>query len=242
MTKLTVFQGDITCLNVDAVVNAANTRMLGGGGVDGAIHNAAGPRLRAACARVPEINKDERCPVGEARITPAFDLPAKVVIHTVGPVYAHQTGSSSHRAMPAHPNPANALASCYRNSLELAVKYRHRSVAFAAISCGVYGYPPDEAAAIAVGVATEQDWDLDEIIFVAFEDEVAVELELAVANPPDTSGPWLDILRNKAQLAQQAAPVPAASTVPTTPVATPVPAAPASDPQAVDLDDLFSKF
>ena len=228
--KLTVFQGDITCLNVDAVVNAANSRMLGGGGVDGAIHNAAGPRLRVACARVPEVAKDVRCPVGEARITLAFDLPAKVVIHTVGPVYTRQTSGSSHRALAAHPNPAKALADCYRHSLELAVQYRHRTVAFPAISCGVYGYPPDEAATIAVGVALSEEWDVDEIIFVAFEDDVAAELELAVDTPPDVSGPWLQVLVNRAQAAQAAQPA----------AQDPKPAA--TDPQSVDLDKLFDNF
>lgn len=170
--KLTVFQGDITCLNVDAVVNAANRRMLGGGGVDGAIHNAAGPRLKAACARMPADASGTRCPIGEARITPGFDLPAKVVIHTVGPVYDKAD------------DPAVDLESCYRESLTLAQQYRHRTVAFAAISCGVYGYPPNEAAAIAVSVAQEPHWDFDEVIFVAFEDDVRDAFQAAVDGKP----------------------------------------------------------
>jgi O-acetyl-ADP-ribose deacetylase (regulator of RNase III) len=236
--KLTVFQGDITCLNVDAVVNAANRRMLGGGGVDGAIHNAAGRRLRAACERFPEISKDVRVEFGQAQITPGFDMPAKAVIHTVGPVYAHKTARSSHRALTSHPDPANVLASCYRESLKVAVKYRHRTVAFSAISCGVYGYPPEDAALIAVGVASEQDWDVDEVVFVAFEDEVKDALEKAIATPPDTTGPWLDIMRNRAAIDpdRQAAPAPvAAAPAPaaTAPAATPTAAAtaPAADLQ-----------
>lgn len=227
MPKLTVFQGDITCLNVDAVVNAANRRMLGGGGVDGAIHNAAGPRLRAACARFPEVAKDVRCPWGAAQITPGFDMPAKAVIHTVGPVYG-----GDHRNLSAHPDPANTLANCYRNSLELAVKYRHRTIAFAAISCGVYGYPPDEAAVIAVGTALSEDWDVDEIIFVAFEDEVKDALEAAVANPPDVSDSnWLDELVDKAKAAQAQQPTPADSDD-----ATSKPSAPK------DFDDLIAQL
>lgn len=233
MPKLTVFQGDITCLNVDAIVNAANRRMLGGGGVDGAIHNAAGARLRAACARFPEVEKDVRCPWGEAQITPGFDLPAKAVIHTVGPVYG-----GGHRNLSAHPDPATTLANCYRNSLELAVKYRHRTIAFAAISCGVYGYPPDEAAAIAVGTALSEDWDVDEIIFVAFEDEVKDALEAAIANPPDVSGAWLDEYVAKAKASQQAAPAPAKPSQP--PKADSKPAKPKAPQQ--DFDDLIAEL
>jgi len=241
MPKLTVFQGDITCLNVDAVVNAANGRMLGGGGVDGAIHNAAGRRLRAACERVPEVAQGIRCPWGEARITPGFDLPAKVVIHTVGPVYAHKTGQATHRSMTAHADPATTLANCYRNSLKLAAQYRHRTIAFAAISCGVYGYPPDEAAAIAVGVALSEDWDVDEIIFVAFEDEVRDALNTAIGSPPDvSSASWLDVFVDKAQAAQAApAPVPAA---PAAPPPTPATAPTVTPAVAGDFDDLIAQL
>ncbi len=134
-----IVQGDITALHVDAIVNAANQRMLGGGGVDGAIHRAAGRSLYDACLEVPEVRPDVRCPSGEARITPGFRLPAKFVIHTVGPVY-----SGGKRGEP------EKLASCYRNSLELAAKNGCRSVAFPCISTGVYHYPPQEAAEIAV--------------------------------------------------------------------------------------------
>ena len=171
--EIVLLQGDITCINVDAIVNAANERMLGGGGVDGAIHRAAGPYLKTACERVPEITPNVRCPTGEARITPAYNLASKVVIHTVGPVYDHQTGNSSHRSLPSHPDPASALASAYRNSLTLAAKYLHETVAFPAISCGVYGYPPGEAAKIGYGVVREQEWgSIKKVIFVLFEQDV----------------------------------------------------------------------
>jgi len=137
--KITAVQGDITTLAVDAIVNAANLVMLGGGGVDGAIHRAAGDELFEACLKVPEVRPGVRCPTGEARITPGFKLPAKFVIHTVGPVY--RDGQ--------HGEPEK-LASCYRNSLALAVENGCQSIAFPCISTGIYGYPKEEAAAIAV--------------------------------------------------------------------------------------------
>lgn len=158
LPKLTAIRGDITRAEVDAIVNAANQRMLGGGGVDGAIHRAAGPELLKACRQVPEVSAGVRCPTGEARLTPGFELPAKFVIHTVGPVYGGR-----HRD-------AELLASAHRSSLELAVEHGLRSIAFPAISCGVYGYPPQQAAAIAVSVARERDWPLVEIRFVLFSD------------------------------------------------------------------------
>ena len=134
-----IVQGDITTLAVDAVVNAANRRMLGGGGVDGAIHRAAGPELFEACLKVPEVRPGVRCPTGEARITPGFRLPAKFVIHTVGPVYRDGRHGEPER-----------LVACYRNALALAAEYNCRSVAFPCISTGVYGYPIEDAAKIAV--------------------------------------------------------------------------------------------
>jgi O-acetyl-ADP-ribose deacetylase (regulator of RNase III) len=134
-----IVQGDITKLAMDAIVNAANERMLGGGGVDGAIHRAAGRALFEACLAVPEVRPGVRCPTGEARITPGFALPAKFVIHTVGPVWRGGT----------HGEPEK-LAACYRNSLALAAANGCRSVAFPCISTGVYGYPVEEAAQIAV--------------------------------------------------------------------------------------------
>ena len=130
---------DITTLAVDAIVNAANQMMLGGGGVDGAIHRAAGHELYEACLKVPEVRPGIRCPTGEARITPGFKLPAKFVIHTVGPGY--RDGQ--------HGEPEK-LAACYRNSLALAAENGCKSIAFPCISTGVYGYPIEKAAKIAV--------------------------------------------------------------------------------------------
>ena len=139
MTNLVAIKGDITTAKVDAIVNAANPVMLGGGGVDGAIHKAAGKKLLEACKAVK--SKDGiRCPTGEARITEAGDLDAKYVIHTVGPKYYTDT------------DPKSLLISAYKNSLELAQKYECKSIAFPAISCGVYGYPIEEAAKISVDV------------------------------------------------------------------------------------------
>ena len=134
-----IVQGDITELDVDAIVNAANQVMLGGGGVDGAIHRAAGKELFNACLKVPEVRPGVRCPTGEARITPGFKLPAKFVIHTVGPVYRDGR----------HGEPEK-LGNCYRNSLALAFENGCKSIAFPCISTGVYGYPIEDAAAIAV--------------------------------------------------------------------------------------------
>jgi O-acetyl-ADP-ribose deacetylase (regulator of RNase III) len=134
-----IVQGDITTLEVDAIVNAANQRMLGGGGVDGAIHRAAGPALYEACLQVPEVRPGVRCPTGEARITPGFNLPAKFVVHTVGPVYRDGR----------HGEP-ELLAACYRNSLALAAANHCRSIAFPCISTGVYGYPIEDATRIAI--------------------------------------------------------------------------------------------
>jgi len=139
MKMIKTIQDDITTLSVDAIVNAANHVMLGGGGVDGAIHRAAGHELYEACLKVPEVRPGVRCPTGEARITPGFKLPAKFVIHTVGPVY--RDGQ--------HGEPEK-LAACYRNSLALAAENGCTSIAFPCISTGIYGYPKEEAAQIAV--------------------------------------------------------------------------------------------
>lgn len=159
MPQITAVRGDITQQEVDAIVNAANRRMLGGGGVDGAIHRAAGPELVAACREVDEVEPGVRCPTGEARITPGFELPARYVIHTVGPVYGGRERD------------AELLSSAFRSSLEIASDHDDiRTVALPAVSCGVYGYPVDEAAGIAVSVAREKEWDLDEIRFVLFSE------------------------------------------------------------------------
>ena len=139
MSQIEVIESDITTLRVDAIVNAANETLLGGGGVDGAIHRGAGPRLLAACRELPQVRPNVRCPTGQARITPGFDLAAKFVIHTVGPVWHGGTRGE-----------AELLASCYRESLGLALENGLCHIAFPAISCGVYGYPLDAAAAIAV--------------------------------------------------------------------------------------------
>lgn len=150
-----VIKGDITTIEADAIVNAANTTLLGGGGVDGAIHRAAGPELLEECRKLGG------CPTGAARITGAYDLPAKYVIHTVGPVY--RNGKHGEREL---------LESCYRNALALAEQHDLLTISFPAISTGAYRYPVNEAACIAVQEAKEflLDHDLPEqIIFVCFE-------------------------------------------------------------------------
>lgn len=134
-----VIQADITLLAVDAIVNAANEALAGGGGVDGAIHRAAGPGLAEECCSLPFVRPYVRCPTGEARITGGHALPARFVIHTVGPVW--QGG---------HAGEASLLASCYRESLRLAHAHGVESIAFPAISCGVFGYPSGKAAPLAV--------------------------------------------------------------------------------------------
>jgi len=137
--SITVVTADLTRLALDAIVNAANPGLLGGGGVDGAIHRAAGPALLAACRALPEVSPGVRCPTGEARLTPGFGLPARFVIHTVGPVWhGGQDGE------------AELLAGCYRSCITLALEHGVQSIAFPAISCGVYGYPPEQAAKVAI--------------------------------------------------------------------------------------------
>lgn len=156
-TRLSALQADITTLGVDAIVNAANTTLMGGGGVDGAIHRAAGKELVNECVTL------EGCHPGAAKITKGYNLPAKHVIHTVGPVWSDG----------AHGEP-ETLASCYRRSLEVARENELRTVAFPCISTGVYGYPPDQAAAVAVKtvweVVREHPGDFDEITFCCFSE------------------------------------------------------------------------
>ena len=146
-----VIQADITTLALDAIVNAANTSLLGGGGVDGAIHRAAGPRLLEATRVLGG------CTTGDAKITPGFDLPARHVIHTVGPVW-HGGGGDEDRL----------LRSCYSRSLEVARDAAVRTIAFPAISTGVYGFPAPRAAAIAVATVAEHGAGFDRIVFCCF--------------------------------------------------------------------------
>ncbi|MCU0268459.1 MAG: macro domain-containing protein [Acidimicrobiales bacterium] len=158
--QITVWQGDITTLAVDAVVNAANEALRRGGGVCGAIFAAAGPELDAACAAVGH------CATGDAVVTPGFGLPARFVVHTVGPVW--HGGDRGE---------AELLASCYRRCLEVAAEAGARTIAFPAISTGIFGYPPDAAARVAVAAleagATDLGERLDEAVLVAFDDVTA---------------------------------------------------------------------
>jgi O-acetyl-ADP-ribose deacetylase (regulator of RNase III) len=159
---------DITRLPIDAIVNAANERLLGGTGVDGAIHRAAGPKLLEACRQVPEVSPGVRCPTGQARITPGFDLSARFVIHTVGPVW--QGGSAGEPEL---------LASCYRESLALAAASGIQSIAFPAISCGAYGYPVEQAAQVAIAMVRQHGADI-QVCLVAHDAKIEAALNAAL--------------------------------------------------------------
>jgi len=159
MATIKIIQGDITWASVDVIVNAANSRMLGGGGVDGAIHRAAGPKLLEACKKVKSEN-GIRCPTGEARITEAGNLTAKYVIHTVGPRYNIDQG------------PENLLSLAYKNSLDLALSHGCESIAFPAISCGIFGYPPQEAAQISVSICKRPEYEALIKFFYLFSDDM----------------------------------------------------------------------
>ena len=169
--QLQALQANIVTLHVDAIVNAANTSLLGGGGVDGAIHRAAGPELLAECRML------NGCQTGQAKITRGYKLPAKHVIHTVGPVW--QGGRAGEPGL---------LASCYRQSLALAAKNAIKTIAFPAISCGVYGYPPEQAVAIAVRECRDTTHSalLEKIIFACFDARMLALYETALASSHNT--------------------------------------------------------
>jgi O-acetyl-ADP-ribose deacetylase (regulator of RNase III) len=155
-SRMALCQGDITKLEVDAVVNAANETLLGGGGVDGAIHRAAGPELLAECRKIGG------CPTGDARITGGYNLPARHIIHTVGPIYSGARDDDP------------ALAACYRNSIRLAAENDCRTIAFPAISTGVYRFPFDRASRIAIAMAKmelDRAQSIEQVTFVLFSND-----------------------------------------------------------------------
>lgn len=173
MARLSAVKADITTLDVDAIVNAANETLLGGGGVDGAIHDAAGPELLEACRAIPELRPGVRCPAGHARITPGFKLPARFVIHTVGPRWRDGR----------HGEP-DLLRACYRSCIDLALAHDVRSIAFPAISTGVFGFPAEAASRIAASecqAALDAQPSLERILLVGYSGSDFQILRSAVA-------------------------------------------------------------
>jgi O-acetyl-ADP-ribose deacetylase len=168
MQQIVLLEGDLTTQAVDAIVNAANSTLLGGGGVDGAIHRAGGPSILAECREIRRTSFPDGLPTGRAVATGGGDLPARWVIHTVGPVYA------------ASADPAGELASCHIESLRVADELGARTVAFPAISTGVFGYPIEEAAAVAIGAVRDAETTLEEMRFVLFGREAFEAFERAL--------------------------------------------------------------
>jgi O-acetyl-ADP-ribose deacetylase len=169
MREIVLLEGDLTTQAVDAIVNAANSTLLGGGGVDGAIHRAGGPSILAECKEIRRTTFPEGLPTGRAVATGGGDVPARWVIHTVGPVYA------------ASADPAGELASCHTESLRVADELGARTVAFPAISTGAFGYPLEEAAAVAVRAVRGADTQVEEVRFVLFGREAFDAFERALA-------------------------------------------------------------
>jgi O-acetyl-ADP-ribose deacetylase len=175
-----VHHGDITRLDVDAIVNAANEKLLGGGGVDGAIHRAAGPRLLEACLALAEVRPGVRCPTGDARLTPGFELRARHVIHTVGPVW--RGGATDEDAQ---------LVSCYREVMALADAQGLTSIACPAVSCGIYGFPADRATTLAVRTIRQAlafARSVRQVVLVGFDEDMCARWRLALAADP--AGGW----------------------------------------------------
>lgn len=174
MAEVIVKQADITQLSVDAIVNAANKSLLGGGGVDGAIHRAAGPELLEYCERL------NGCDTGDAKVTPGFDLPANYVIHTVGPVWHKVQSADSDQVY----EDDRLLASCYVKTMALAAENGVKSIAFPAVSCGIYGFPHNRATKIAVDTVMEAlkaDTSVEQVVFAVMDDNLEKHYKEALA-------------------------------------------------------------
>ena len=168
MPEIVLLEGDLTTQSVDAIVNAANRSLMGGGGVDGAIHRAGGPSILAGCEEIRRTTFPDGLPTGRAVATGGGDLPARWVIHTVGPVYA------------ASPDPAGELAACHTESLRIADELGARTIAFPAISTGAFGYPVEEAAGVAIGAVRGAETQVQEVRFVLFGREAFEAFERAL--------------------------------------------------------------